>query len=207
MSISSLSWLDSIGGLENLLQGLGSATISGVVAAVTAWFILWRTRLHEKKLATELDARNAARELTSGLVGMVKELAEAEKENDSRALVFLHVRVMGATAGHVPTIELVDQQFVEKQLMPVLSELEDKIHRLSRLKRPWAGGTGALRTEITWKFSEAAGVLALWIRFRDSGGTAKMDLVDLFARARVRSDSKSPSGGHPSSGVSATDRP
>lgn len=45
------------------MQGFAGTVLSVVVAALTAWAILAGTRHHERRLADELDAKAAGREL------------------------------------------------------------------------------------------------------------------------------------------------
>jgi hypothetical protein len=39
--------INEAGGWDNLLQGLGSGVVTGLVAALTAWGVLAGTRRHE----------------------------------------------------------------------------------------------------------------------------------------------------------------
>ncbi|MEV4020622.1 hypothetical protein AB0J35_60115 [Nonomuraea angiospora] len=77
----------------NLLQGAVSAMLGGVVAALTAWGVVKATKRNERKLARELDARVAARELIVELNELINKIAEGEWVGSRRAVKELSKKV------------------------------------------------------------------------------------------------------------------
>jgi hypothetical protein len=101
------------GGWDNLMQGLISAGVGAVVAALTAWLILIGTRRHERGLENELSARTAAREIDAAIGDLGLEIGNALKHRDADALLVAQLRVIRTMGVGLGEIELVDPKFVE----------------------------------------------------------------------------------------------
>lgn len=60
------------------MQGAVSAILGGMVAALTAWWVVRATKINERKLAIESDARAAARKLLATIDEVVNELRDCK---------------------------------------------------------------------------------------------------------------------------------
>jgi hypothetical protein len=86
------SFLDSIGGWPNLLQGLGSAVVGGLVAAITAYAVVRLTHRSDRRLATEVEGRSAARAIVAAAAKTPRDLQAWGSSADKPP--------RGAQAGH-----------------------------------------------------------------------------------------------------------
>jgi hypothetical protein len=120
--VVSTTWFDSLGRWSNLLQGLGSAVIGGLVAAATAYLVVRWTHRSNMRAATEMDARAVVRSLTADLLRVFADLHGLIYQPDGDVTDKLP-RMLGdiklcqmrfATAVNVSTqtIALVDDDFV-----------------------------------------------------------------------------------------------
>ncbi|WP_327635300.1 hypothetical protein OHB24_35630 [Kribbella sp. NBC_00482] len=127
------TWFDSLGGWSNLLQGLGSAVIGGLVAAATAYLVVRWTHRSNMRAATEMDARSVVRSLTDDslkILADIQELISQPVEDAAlplrRFLVEIRLCQMRfGTAFNVsfPTIALVDTGFVTTTISPLVEQI------------------------------------------------------------------------------------
>ncbi|WP_432885936.1 hypothetical protein ACQPYH_02495 [Kribbella sp. CA-245084] len=110
----------SIGGWTNLLQGLGSAVVSGVVAAITAYIVVRLTHRADRRLATDVEARAAAREIltvTSRLPRELQAWASTDRKGKDRLermgsdLTLLRYDLLAILSTHTTSIKAVDKSF------------------------------------------------------------------------------------------------
>lgn len=130
------NWFDSLGRWSNLLQGLGSAIIGGLVAAVTAYLVVRWTHQSNMRAAAEMDARSVVRSLTTDSLNVLADIQEMINQPTTvgidrpwRLIIEIrlcHMRFGTAFNVSFPTIALVDAHFVTD----VLSPFVDQISRL-----------------------------------------------------------------------------
>ncbi|RZU20045.1 hypothetical protein EV645_2266 [Kribbella rubisoli] len=128
------TWFQTLGGWSNLLQGLGSAVVSGLVAALTAYLVVRWTHKSEMRVATEMDARSVVRSLTADSLKVLADVQElinqpigevAERLRRLQVEVRL-CRMRFGTAFNInfPTIALVDEAFVLDTMSPLVNEID-----------------------------------------------------------------------------------
>lgn len=127
------NWFDSLGRWPNLLQGLGSAIIGGLVAAVTAYLVVRWTHQSNMRAAAEMDARSVVRGLTTDSLNVLADIQELINQPTTdgsdrfwRLIVEIRLCQMRfATAFNVslPTIALVDARFVTDVISPVVGQI------------------------------------------------------------------------------------
>lgn len=139
------NWFDSLGRWPNLLQGLGSAIIGGLVAAVTAYLVVRWTHQSNMRAAAEMDARSVVRSLTTDTLNVLADIQELINQPSTggidrfwRLIVEIRLCQMRfGTAFNVsfPTISLVDDRFMTTVLSPFVDQIgklfasaEDDIH-------------------------------------------------------------------------------
>jgi hypothetical protein len=127
------TWFQTLGGWPNLLQGLGSSIIGGLVAALTAYLVVRWTHQSNLRAATELDARAVVRSLTTDSLKVLEDVQvlirqpfEEVADRLRRLVVEIRLcRIRFATAFNVnyATIAMVDSDFVTKTLSPLVHQV------------------------------------------------------------------------------------
>ncbi|TCN30604.1 hypothetical protein EV644_13268 [Kribbella orskensis] len=134
MMMPTRSLLDSLGGWANLFQGLGSAAVGGVVAALTAIFVVWLTHNGDRRLATDLDARASARALVASvgqIAGEVEQAIHRVTFHDRSQLESLFLRFVVEMEAHQPAIAMVDQAFWDGEINRRIKVVSDQFSRLT----------------------------------------------------------------------------
>jgi hypothetical protein len=128
------TWFDTLGGWLNLMQGLGSSVVGGLVAAFTAYLVVRWTHKSNMRAATEMDARSVVRSLTTDSLKVVTDVQELINQpigEVSERLPRLKVevrlcRMRFGTAFNVnfPAVALVDKGFVMTTMSPLVNEID-----------------------------------------------------------------------------------
>lgn len=120
------AWL---GGWTNLLQGLGSALVSGVVAALTAWWVVRLSAKHDARRTQEAEARTAAGELLGRLGQLIETSGDVLTNDDHEALTRFSLQLSTAVHTFRPSIASVDQRFAD-ELVNKIIEISSAIDAL-----------------------------------------------------------------------------
>jgi hypothetical protein len=127
------SWFDSLGRWSNLLQGLGSAIIGGLVAAVTAYLVVRWTHKSNMLAAAEMDARSVVRGLKTDSLRVLADIQELLAQPATSGIeqlwrLIVEIRLCQmrfGTAFNVsfPTIALVDAHFANAVVSPFVDQI------------------------------------------------------------------------------------
>lgn len=128
------TWFDTLGRWPNLLQGLGSSIVGGLVAALTAYLVVRWTQRSNVRVATEMDARSVVRSLTTDSLKVLADIQELLHRDDDdlekrfRRCQFeirlVRMRFGSAFNASFPTIALVDKDVVMKILSPLVNKID-----------------------------------------------------------------------------------
>ena len=173
----------SLGGWPNLMQGLGSNLVAGLLAGLVAWIILRRTRRNESRLADELDARSAARELMATLTTVGSEMSKIRKTKDKTELGHVSLRVVSQILTHRAAIELADEKFVEKRLQPFLTEIAEGAKALATAPDPFASQWNGVAQAYAKNIGNTNAVLAAWLGARSKSRWTRWKRVGRGATA------------------------
>ncbi len=129
------TWFDALGRWPNLMQGLGSAIVSGLVAALTAYLVIRLTHRSNMRVATEMDARSAFRSLNAEWLKVIADIQETLNRSDEDHEVRLQglrsdldlARIRFGAAFNVgySTIALADRDFALETLAPHVRKIDE----------------------------------------------------------------------------------
>jgi hypothetical protein len=123
------------GSWPNVMQGLASAVVGGIVAALTALLVVWLTRRGQQRLADELDARQSARALLERIRELVAHgLEDAVRGRDVQTSRSLHIDFKLAMSTYTPAIESIDPVAFSRDIRPLIDLADHNLGSLAGLK-------------------------------------------------------------------------
>jgi hypothetical protein len=133
--VAAAHWFDALGRWPNLMQGLGSAIVSGLVAALTAYLVVHLTHRSNMRAATEMDARSAFRDLNAEWLKVISDIQETldrspdDPEERMQALRsnldLVRIRFSAAFNVSFATIALVDREFALDTLVAGVKQVNE----------------------------------------------------------------------------------
>jgi hypothetical protein len=146
---SAQSWLQTIGGWPNLLSGLLSAAIAGIVAAAVSFIVVYLTNAGARRLSRQQEARDRlvrAVEATIDTFIGVPDSRELRKDLENAAVLAFKLKLAAALIAEQ------DQKFAQR--------IEDTAGRLAVAANTWQSRPGfRLDTESPKRYDEAYAVV------------------------------------------------
>jgi hypothetical protein len=173
------SWFEALGGWTNLMQGLGSAIVGGIVAAAVALLVVRLTHKGTRSMTAMAEARAAVRNIlnASTKVGLdVLDLNEKAESSDWTIgrwvgpLMRIRLELSAAVASDLPSIAVVDAKFQDelgRLVATVVVALEVTSKRIDEtLKNPAEAVAGSSKEalDVGKAVGDVIGATDKWLR-------------------------------------------